>query len=382
MNTTKKQSFDFSLGDYFQEIGKSPLLSREKERDLSRRIKHRRIQLINILSEITSLAANNPGLLNLFLEGGYSREELLEINGNMDKMRNLINFIVQNRERINEMAGSSGRKIGKNITSLLRVKDIYEQYKREMMQANLRLVVSFAKNYINQGVSFSDLIQEGNIGLSHAVDKFDPDIGNRFSTYASWWIKQSLNRAITDQSRTIRLPVHIAHLLKKIHYASNKLEQEFQREPTPEEIAESVDLSTDRAKEVLKLSQDSISFDRPVGDEDGDSTMMDFVADSGVPSPVYGLTLKMLKKEVENLLEKVIKDERELDILKLRFGLEEGKTYSLRELGKKYGVSRERIRQIQEKALRKLRTFAEKKELQGYLELLNILRSEVTEITV
>lgn len=382
MNGTKNRNFDFSLGDYFQEIGKSPLLSQKKEKDLSRKIKHRKAQLINLLFRLTNLAAENPGLLNLFQKRGYSHEDLLEVKENMDKVRNLVNFITENRKKIMRIAGSSEGKIGEIIISLLRVKDIYEQYKREMMQANLRLVVSFAKNYINQGVSFPDLIQEGNVGLSHAVDKFDPDIGNRFSTYASWWIKQSLNRAITDQSRTIRLPVHIAHLLKKINYASNKLEQEFQREPTPEEIAESVDLSTDRAKEVLKLSQDSISFDSPVGDEESDSTMMDFVADSGVPSPVYGLTLKMLKGEVKNLLEKVIKDERELDILKLRFGLEEGETYSLRELGKKYGVSRERIRQIQEKALRKLRAFAEKKGLQGYLELLSILRSEVKEVTI
>lgn len=383
MNSTRrKQNFDFSLGDYFQEIGKSPLLSKEKEKDLCRKIKHRRNQLIELLYKITSFAAERERLLDFFLKKGYSREDLSERKENMDKVRNLVNSVTENRKKIVELAGPSGERVQETINSLLRAKDIYEQYKREMMQANLRLVVSFAKNYINHGVSFPDLIQEGNIGLSHAVDKFDPDIGNRFSTYASWWIKQSLNRAITDQSRTIRLPVHIAHLLKKINYASNKLEQKFQREPTPEEIAQSVDLSTDRAKEVLKLSQDSISFDSPVGDEEGDSTMMDFVADSGVPSPVYGLTLKMLKKEVKNLLEKVIKDERELDILKLRFGLEEGKTYSLRELGKKYGVSRERIRQIQEKALKKLRAYAEDKGLQGYLELLNMLRSEVKEVTV
>ncbi|MBE0478468.1 sigma-70 family RNA polymerase sigma factor [Candidatus Aerophobetes bacterium] len=384
MNDTKikNKNFDFSLGDYFQEIGKSPLLSREKEKELSRKIKATRGKLIDLLRRITGLVVKNPGLLNFFLEREYSREDLLDIKDNMDRVRNLINFVIQNKDKLVEIAIPFEKEISDAIALLLRTKNIYEHYKREMMQANLRLVVSFAKNYVHQGVSFSDLIQEGNIGLSHAVDKFDPDIGNRFSTYASWWIKQSLNRAITDQSRTIRLPVHIAHLLKKINYASNKLEQEFQREPTPEEIAECVDLTTDRAKEVLKLSRDSISFDTPVGDEESDSTMMSFVADSSVPSPVYGLTMKMLKKEVKNLLEKVITDERELDILKLRFGLEDERTYSLRELGKKYAVSRERIRQIQDKALRKLKTYAEKKELQGYLELLDILRSEVKEVTL
>ncbi|MBC7189260.1 sigma-70 family RNA polymerase sigma factor, partial [Candidatus Aerophobetes bacterium] len=296
---TEGQNFDFFLGDYFQEIGKSPLLTQEEERELSRKIKQRRNQLINLLFRITSFVASNSRLLKFFTEAGYSRQDLTRIQDNMDKVRSLVNFLATHRDKIVELAGSEGRKINDIINSLLRAKDIYEQYKREMMEANLRLVVSFAKNYVHQGVSLPDLIQEGNIGLSHAVDKFDPDIGNRFSTYASWWIKQSLNRAITDQGRTIRLPVHIAHLLKKINYTSNKLEQEFQREPTPEEIAESMDLSADRAKEVLRLSQDSVSFDSPVGDEESDSTIMNFVPDAGVPSPIYDLTLKMLKKEVK-----------------------------------------------------------------------------------
>ena len=386
MNGTKVKDgyFDFSLGDYFQEIGKSPLLSREKERKLSRKIKYRRRQLILLLSQITKMAVHNPDprLLDLFVDKGYSHEDLLEIKDNMDKIRNLVNLVTQNTEKIIALAGPSQRDVVEAIASLAKVKDVYEQYKREMMEAHLRLVVSFAKSYVHQGVSLPDLIQEGNIGLSHAVDKFDPDIGNRFSTYASWWIKQSLNRAITDQGRTIRLPVHIAHLLKKINYASNRLEQKFQREPTPEEIAESMELSIDRAKEVIRLSRDSISFDSPVGDDDGDATMMSFVADYGVPSPVYELALKMLKKEVKNLLEKVIQDEREFTILKLRFGLEHEQTCSLRELGKKYGVSRERIRQIQEKALRKLKACAAEKKLEGYLELLDIFRSQMKETLV
>ncbi|HDN85184.1 MAG TPA: sigma-70 family RNA polymerase sigma factor [Candidatus Aerophobetes bacterium] len=299
---------------------------------------------------------------------------------NMDKIREFIGLIAKNREKIVKLAGSYSKEIENTIICVLRVKDIYDQYKREMMEANLRLVVSFAKRYSNQGVSLSDLIQEGNIGLSHAIDKFDPSIGNRFSTYASWWIKQSLNRAITDQARTIRLPVHIAHLLKKINYTSRKLEQEFQREPTPEEIASSMELTTQRAKEILKLNRDSVSFDIPVG-EDGESTVIDFVADSASPSPVYNITLDMLKKEVRELISMVIKDERELDILKLRFGLEDKRTCSLREIGKKYGVSRERIRQIQEKALKKLRVFAEEKKLQTYLEFLDILRAQTEETT-
>ncbi|HHF99000.1 MAG TPA: RNA polymerase sigma factor RpoD/SigA [Candidatus Aerophobetes bacterium] len=379
MNNIKMEEdgFDFSLGDYFQEIGKSPLLSQEEERELSRKIKYRRTQLIEVLGRVVSLVKKVPVLFDFFKKRGYTPESLSKIRDNMDKVRNLVNFIALNREEIIRLAGIYGREVEDRINLMLRIKDIYEQYKREMMEANLRLVVSFAKNYAHKGVSLPDLIQEGNIGLSHAVDKFDPDIGNRFSTYASWWIKQSLNRAITDQGRTIRLPVHIAHLLKKLNYTSNKLEQEFQREPTPEEIAESIELPAEKTKEVLRLNQDSVSFDTPVGEEGKETSVISFVADSTALSPVYDVTLKMLKKEVRKLLEEAIKDERELDILKLRFGLEDEKTCSLRELGKKYGVSRERIRQIQEKALQKLKVFAEKKKLQGYLELLDSLRSQV-----
>lgn len=382
MNNTEiaNESFDFSLGDYFQEIGKSPLLTKEQEKELSFKLKKRRDQLIKLLHKITRLSIDNPDLLRFFSEKGYHREDLLGMKDNMDKIREFIGLIAKNREKIVKLAGSYSKEIENTIICVLRVKDIYDQYKREMMEANLRLVVSFAKRYSNQGVSLSDLIQEGNIGLSHAIDKFDPSIGNRFSTYASWWIKQSLNRAITDQARTIRLPVHIAHLLKKINYTSRKLEQEFQREPTPEEIASSMELTTQRAKEILKLNRDSVSFDIPVG-EDGESTVIDFVADSASPSPVYNITLDMLKKEVRELISMVIKDERELDILKLRFGLEDKRTCSLREIGKKYGVSRERIRQIQEKALKKLRVFAEEKKLQTYLEFLDILRAQTEETT-
>ncbi|MCD6575390.1 sigma-70 family RNA polymerase sigma factor, partial [Candidatus Aerophobetes bacterium] len=197
------------------------------------------------------------------------------------------------------------------------------------------------------------------------------------STYASWWIRQSLSRAITDQAKAIRIPVHIAHLIKKLTLISRKLEQKLKREPTPEEIAKEAKIPPEKIKKALGLSQDIVSFETPVGEEK-DTPMIDFIANPTIPPPVYEVTLDMLKKDVRELLEKVVKDPRELKILKLRFGLE-GPTYSLREIGKRYGVSRERIRQIEERALKRLRAPAEEKGLRGYLELLDFIRSQYKE---
>jgi len=374
----QEKQVDTSLSRYLKDIGKTPLLTPEEEKELAIKLKTRREELAGIVLKIIQIIKKVPRLKSFFLMNGKTEKDMQQVKENMDKLREIADFILKNQDQILEIAGKEERKILGGLIGKMKIaKNAYEQYKKKMMEANLRLVVSFAKKYTGKGVSFSDLIQEGNIGLSKAVDKFDYETGKRFSTYASWWIRQSLARAITDQAKAIRLPVHIAHLMKKLTTISRKLEQKLSREPTPEEIAEEAELSPEKIKKTLGLSQETVSFETPVGEEK-DTPMIDFIANATIPPPVYELTLEMLRKEVRELLEKVVKDKRELEILKLRFGLE-GETYSLREIGKRYGVSRERIRQIQERALKRLRTPAEERGLREYLELLDELRAHLEE---
>lgn len=370
--------FSNTVEDYLEGIGKTPLLSREEERELAKRIKKGKDKSIKLFKEAIYLIKKDSELFTLFKKTEKEREILDNPRESLDEVREVFDYLRREKKEINSIKSSSNKeKMQQIMKKLEKVRGEHEASKKQMIEANLRLVVSFAKKYAKRGVSLSDLIQEGNIGLSRAVDKFDYKCNKRFSTYASWWIRQALSRTIADQSRTIRLPIHIVHLLRKVSRVSRQLEQELRRGPTPEEIAERVKLSPQKIKEALGITQSTISFDKPVG-EDKDTAMIDFIPNSTIPSPAYKLILGMLRKEVRGLLEKVVKNPRELEILKLRFGLEE-RDYSLREIGKKYGVSRERIRQIQERSLSRLRAPAEEKGLRGYLELLDNLRANLQE---
>lgn len=294
-----------------------------------------------------------------------SADEEIELAQNMEDGAVAIEKINVLKGRLDGASEEEKAEIKEEIKTLQRDVDKGADAKKRLAEANLRLVVSIAKRYVGRGMLFLDLIQEGNLGLIKAVEKFDYKKGYKFSTYATWWIRQAITRAIADQARTIRIPVHMVETINKLIRVSRQLLQELGREPSPEEIAKEMSMPVDRVRKILKISQEPVSLETPIGEEE-DSHLGDFIKDDNVPVPADAAAFTLLKEQLEEVLGTLT--EREQKVLTLRFGLEDGRARTLEEVGKEFNVTRERIRQIEAKALRKLRHPSRSRKLKDYLE--------------
>ncbi|MBO6000082.1 MAG: RNA polymerase sigma factor RpoD [Lachnospiraceae bacterium] len=349
----KIESLDLSISDsiniedhvrmYLKEIGKVPLLTAEEEVELAMKM-----ETGAVADKI--LAADDPGLYELI-----ASKKAVKPDKEQEKL-------------LKQLAiKADDRKLVKGCTKedLQDLSAEGEAAKNKLAEANLRLVVSIAKRYVGRGMLFLDLIQEGNLGLIKAVEKFDFKKGFKFSTYATWWIRQAITRAIADQARTIRIPVHMVETINKLVRVSRQLLQRLGREPSPEEIAQEMDIPVERVREIIKISQEPVSLETPIGEEE-DSHLGDFIQDENVPVPAEAAAFTLLKEQLQEVLGTLT--EREQKVLRLRFGLDDGRARTLEEVGREFNVTRERIRQIEAKALRKLRHPSRSRKLKDYLD--------------
>jgi RNA polymerase primary sigma factor len=295
----------------------------------------------------------------------HQLEQIIARGPNQDMMVEDIETVKQELAGLQELVMETPKQLDKRLHAIDRVFSQYEDTKRTLSSANLRLVVSIAKKYRNRGLSFLDIIQEGNTGLMRAVDKYEYRRGYKFSTYATWWIRQAITRAIADHARTIRIPVHMIETMSRLRTAGKVLLQKLGREPTIEEIASEVEMSVGETRRVLKISKHPISLDRPIGESE-DSYFGDFIEDDDVDSPVASATQEMLKERIDLILKTLSYRERE--IIKLRYGIGDGYTYTLEEVGRIFKVTRERVRQVEAKAIRKLQHPVRSRKLEGFLD--------------